>query len=300
MKILLTLNKTYRNYPDTGYWYTYRPLIELGHQVYWHDTVNPEVKDYNKVVEHLKPDLIFCCLTGNRAITPYEPWETIRKETASGRTKTFNWFCDDTWRFEGGSSEICWGFTACSTPEPNYVEKYKSIGYENILLASWHANSNFYFPKPFLERDIEASFIGALSPARERFFEQIDVSIEKIFGISNKEMFETHSRTKIGINLSVNQNDPVKGTQMKQRIFEIAAGGGLILSEYHDGIEEFFDIDKEIITFKTPEEFKEKINFLSKNESVVRRVAKNGHKRFLAEHDSKIRLAKLLKEIKEI
>ena len=75
MKILLTTNKTYCGVPDAGQWYTYEPLLELGHEVYWYDTVDPVEKDYDKILESFKPDLIFCCVTGNPNITPYEPWQ---------------------------------------------------------------------------------------------------------------------------------------------------------------------------------------------------------------------------------
>ena len=125
MKILLTLNKTYRGLPDSGYWYVYMPLKQLGHEVYWYDTVNPDEKDYSKIIEQFKPDLIFCCVTNDRSIAPHEPWDEITQETKSGRTKTFNWFCDDTWRFDDFSSAACQCFNVCSTPDPRYIEKYK-------------------------------------------------------------------------------------------------------------------------------------------------------------------------------
>ena len=61
MKILLTLNKTLRNrdatWIDGGYWNFYLPLQKLGHEVYLYDTVEPEEKDYSKIVESFKPDL---------------------------------------------------------------------------------------------------------------------------------------------------------------------------------------------------------------------------------------------------
>ena len=300
MKILLTLNKTYRGQPDTGFWYTYKPLKSLGHEVYWYDTVEPKVKNYAAIIEHFKPDLIFCCMTGDREIAPYEPWDIIKRETETGRTNTFNWFCDDTWRFDNFSNRACKYFNVCSTPETNYIEKYKSIGYENILLGIWHANSKYYSPKTFSERTIDIGFIGAPNPARKRFFDEVDVPVNKTFGVSNEDMFATHSDTKIGINLSVNYNDPSSGTQMKQRIFEIVAGSGLLMTEYHEGIEEFFKIDEEIVAFKTPEELREKIKFLSKNEKITEKIALKGHKRFMAEHDSKIRLTNLLEKIQEM
>jgi len=283
--------------PDAGYWYTYLPLEQLGHEVYWHDTVDPEERDYNKIIERFKPDLIFCCMTGDPNITPWEPWAEIKKETESGRTKTFNWFCDDTWRFDNFSSGACGFFNVCSTPEPSYIQSYKDIGYSNIILGNWHANSEFYPVRPFIEKDIEISFIGAPNPTRNHFFNSVDVPVQRIFGISQEEMFETHTKTKIGINLSFNENDPNKKTQMKQRIFEIAAGAGLLFTEYHKDIERFFEIDKEIVAFKTLDEFVKKANFLLKHQNIVKQISENGHKRFLADHESKIRLRNVLEKI---
>ena len=286
--------------PDAGYWYTYLPLKQLGHEVYWYDTVDPDEKDYNKIVETFKPDLIFCCMTGDRNITPCEPWDEIMNETRSGRTKTFNWFCDDTWRFDNFSSKTCNYFNVCSTPEPRYVQKYKDIGYSNIIIGNWHANSEFYPVRPFTEKDIEISFIGAPNLTRNYFFNSVNIPVQRIFGISQEEMFETHTKTKIGVNLSFNENDPSRKTQMKQRIFEVVAGSGLLFTEYHNDIEQFFEIDEEIIAFRTPEEFTEKATFLLKNPKIVQKIAEKGYQRFIAEHDSKIRLANTLNQIRNL
>ena len=306
MKILLTSNKTYRNTPDAGYWYTYTPLQELGHEVFWYDTVNPEEKDYNKIIESFKPDLIFCCVTGDSNITPYEPWESIQRETESGRTTTFNWFCDDTWRFKGFSSISCQHFHICSTPEPTYVSKYQESGYKNIILATWHANSVYYNNCAWKDKSVPISFIGAPNPHRQRFFNMTkdEVSVANIFGVTQEQLFDVYCQSQIGLNLSFNANDPEFKTQMKQRVFEIVAGAGTLLTQDHDGLEQFFVKDNkpnpEIVTFKTIEEFIAKAQFLLKHPSVVKKIAERGHKRFLAEHDSKIRLKKTLEQIKTL
>jgi len=299
VKILLTVNKTYRGFPDMGHWYLNLPLQELGHEVFWYDTVNPEEKNYGKIIESFKPDLIYCCLTGDHSIAPYEPWQEITRETESGRTKTFNWFCDDTWRFEHFSSRACHHFNVCSTPEPDYLERYKAIGYDNAISGTWHANSQFYPKKNFEEKDIDISFIGNITPNRKSFFDAINVPVKNVFGVSNEELFVTHTRSKVGVNLSTNDNDPQKKTQMKQRMFEIPAGGGLLLTEHHKAIQNFFEIDKEIVTFKTIDEFNKKSEFLSKNPKIVKKLAENGYKRFMSEHDSKVRLKKVLEEIEK-
>ena len=98
MKILLVSNKTYRGILDGSWWYLYLPLKDMGHEVYFYDTVDPLEKDFKAVVENFKPEIIFCCLTGNLGIAPSEPWEELLEETNNGRSITFNWFCDDTWR----------------------------------------------------------------------------------------------------------------------------------------------------------------------------------------------------------
>ena len=301
MKILLVVNKTYRGQIDGGWWYLYLPLKDLGHEVYFYDTVDPEEKDFTKVVESFKPDLVFCCMTGDTSIAPHEPWEKIKKETDSGRTTTFNWFCDDTWRFEDFSKTACKYFNVCSTPEPSYVNKYKMAGYSNILVGAWHANLGLYQEAHKEQKNIDISFMGAMNGLRKHFIEtHNDLPIETFSNLSHEEMLSVHARSKIGINLSINENDPAKKTQMKQRMFEIPAANTLLLSEYHEDLEHFFDVNKEIITFKSNEEFSEKAKFLLSRPLIAGRITAAGHKRFLSEHESKVRLTKVLEQIQEL
>jgi len=300
MKILLTANKTYRGFIDTTWWYFFKPLEEMGHDVCFYDTVHGADKSYSEIIDSFKPDLIFCIMTGDANIAPNEPWADILEETNSGRTKTFNWFCDDTWRFDNFSKIACKYFTVCSTPEYDAISKYENIGYSNIVEANWHANSSFYKPTEFSERMIPISFIGGMTPIRKHFFNCIDHEVKNFSKISQNEMYEIHCNSRMGLNLSINDNDPLRKTQMKQRVFEITAGGAALFTQYHKGIERYFEIDKEILTFETPDEFNKKLSFLLSRPQIVKSIGLKGYKRFLQEHDSKKRLHKLLEKIKNI
>ena len=86
---------------------------------------------------------------------------------------------------------------------------------------------------------------------------------------------------------------------MKQRMFEVPAGAGLLMTEYHEGIEQFYEIDKEIVTFENQDEFQKKIKFLANNPKITQSIAKNGHARFLKQHDSATRLDEVITKIKE-
>ena len=87
---------------------------------------------------------------------------------------------------------------------------------------------------------------------------------------------------------------------MKARIFEIPACGTALLTEHVEGIEELFEVDKEIMVFDTAEEMIEKARFLVSNPETAIKIGQAGQKRFLKEHTSKIRLRKILNEIKKL
>ena len=168
MKILLTTNKTLSNgkntWVDGGYYNVYLPLKDLGHEVYFWDTVKPEELNYQKVVDEFKPDLIFACITGDLSIAPSEKIavEKIAEITKKGNIKTFNWFCDDTWRFDNWSKNVCKLFTVCSTPEPECVQKYKDINYDNIIVGGWHTNYKYY-PAESIEKKYDVTFVGQIN-----------------------------------------------------------------------------------------------------------------------------------------
>ena len=310
MKILLTANKTLSNgkakWLDSTYYNLYLPLIDLGHEVYFWDTVKPENPNYQKVIDRFEPDLIFCCLTADLGLSPFEQavWDVIPGETQKGKIKTFNWFCDDTWRFDSFSSKVCSMFTACSTPEPDYVEKYRNIGYNNIIVGGWHANDSFYV-KQECEKKYDVTFIGQMNnPDRKKYIEYLrtnGVDVHNFHGLSHDEMVKVWSETKIGLNFSKNYNGVPVRTQMKLRPFEIsAAKGTLIMSEYHSGLKYFYDIDKEIVTFTSPEEMLKKIKILLANEKIRNKIAIAGNNRFYKDHTSHKRMQKIIEEISKI
>tara|TARA_Y100000114_G_scaffold155112_1_gene178529 strand:- start:860 stop:1792 length:933 start_codon:yes stop_codon:yes gene_type:complete len=310
MKILLTTNKTLSNgkskWIDGGYYDTYIPLKDLGHEVYFWDTVEPDEPNYQKVIDQFKPDLIFCCVTGDPTLTPAEPivWDVIPKITEKGNIKTFNWFCDDTWRFDNFSSKVCNLFTACSTPEPDYVQRYVDMGYDNIIVGGWHINQTYY-PSEKLEKKYDVTFIGQLNnPDRKRYINYLkenDVNVSNFHGLSHDEMTKVWAQTKIGLNFSKNFNGTPVKTQMKLRPFEVtAARETMLLTEYHNGLEYFFNIDKEIVTFKSAKEMLTKIKVLLNKDNIRKSIAVAGNKRFDKEHSSHKRMEYIIGEINKI
>lgn len=300
MKIILVANKTLpsssgRFVDPISHDYVYKSLKKLGHDVYFWDTTEKQNGTLLQKVVDEQPDLIFCCMTGDKTLTPYEPWSDIAQITELKLAKTFNWFCDDAWRFEDFSSRVCWDFHFCSTPEKYCLQKYREIGYQNITLGFWHADSSL-FPK-HEERDIDVSFCGQLNNDRVRFLTYLKnrgISVSHFSGITSEKMREVISRSKIGINFSKNYNAKPPALQVKGRMAEVVAGGALLVTEYTPDLEEHFKIDNEIVCFESPNEAYKKIKFLLENNQVAKKIANNGWNRFITEHESSARLSKIL------
>ena len=305
MKILLVTNKTLSNgkqeWVDGGYYNLFLPLNQMGYDVRFFDTVKGNKLEFPKIVDTFKPDIIFCCMTGDPHLTPNEPWEDIIKETQKGNCKTFNWFCDDTWRFESFSSQVCRHFHICSTPEVICMNKFKEIGYDNIILGFWCANIDMYPKNVEKRRDI--SFCGGLNYDRRIYIEYLRknaVDIDNFHGLEHRDMLQKLSESRIGINFSKNHNAHPPVLQMKGRMVEVPAANSLLLTEYAPGLETHFEIDKEAITFSTANEMLKKINFLLKNPKIIERISNDGHKRFIKDHESKVRLERVLKQAMEL
>jgi spore maturation protein CgeB len=311
MKIVLVAPKstTGHKYSDTefrfdyAYWNFYLPLLSLGHQVLFFDTSIWGDQQLSLVVEREKPDMLFCIMTGDPGACPQEPWETIKTETESGRTFTFNWFCDDAWRFDNFSKDVCKYFNAVvTTDNPDDVLKYKKIGYYNCIFAHWHANGDVYSGVHSAKASL-ISFVGNSHGDRKTTFDTLEsagVKVDHHTGVSFEDMIWNYSRALMGLSLSKNSNDEGGKLILKARPFEITAVGSLLVAQNAVGLSDCFELNKEAISFETTEELIEKCKFLSTKPKIIHNIATAGHRRFLKDHDSRVRLATVLKKIRSV
>jgi spore maturation protein CgeB len=288
---------------DYAFWNFYLPLCSLGHEVTFFDTSKYGDTQLKEIIEIYKPDLLFCIMTGAPHFCPQEPWDAIKDETDSGRTKTFNWFCDDAWRFNDFSSKFCWYFNCVVTTDDILdVDKYKKIGYNNAIYATWHANADVYSGLNSI-KDSDVAFVGNLTGNRKEVFDLLknrNLNVNHFSKVSFEDMVWNYSKSKIGLNLSKNSNDKDGKLILKARPFEITGVGSMLLTQDAVGLSDCFKNETEIVVFNEIDELVSKCNFLTRNPKIAEKIARNGHKRFLKDHESRIRLSQLLEKIKRI
>jgi spore maturation protein CgeB len=83
-------------------------------------------------------------------------------------------------------------------------------------------------------------------------------------------------------------------TIMSLQVFLVPSAGTCLLTEWVEELEEAFEPGKELLTFKSEEEFKELVLKYSKDCKFLNKVGENGRKRCLAEHTHEKRAAELM------
>jgi spore maturation protein CgeB len=165
------------------------------------DVMNPMLI---KTIAEKNPDLLFTFL-----FTEEIKKETIEHITKKTKTKTFNWFADDHWRFPVYSKYWAPLFTAVSTTDSKAVEKYKKIGVR-VIKTQWAANTTLYFPKK-VTNSYGITFVGKKYGSRPdyiSFLESAGLSVEA-FGsawqngrVEFEKMLDIFSNSKINLNFT--------------------------------------------------------------------------------------------------
>lgn len=159
-------------------------------------------------VEEKKPDLLFCFL-----FTEEIKKETIEYITKKTKTKTFNWFADDHWRFPVFSKYWAPLFTAVSTTDSKAVSKYHKLGIKNVIKTQWAANNYLYFPQAVQpeEKKYDITFVGKNYGNRGEYVENLQKAGLPATGfgggwssgrVSQEEMLRIFSFSKINLNFT--------------------------------------------------------------------------------------------------
>ena len=297
MKIIFVAPKTinkdrYKVSFDYGFWNFYLPLKDLGHEVRFFDTSRRGNEELQKEIDSFKPDLLFCVMTGSPYYCPDEPWGAIEYARRKN-IKTFNWFCDDEWRFDDFSSRACFLFDYCSTPEKHFVDRYESIGYKNIMYATWHSNPDFYTGwRDDSQKMLHyASFCGAPHGDRESIIKKCEPHLHIGRNLSFEDMIALYSNSIAGVNFA--RCSQGGKTQTKARPFEIAATGAMVITDSFTNAYNCFD-DSEFWVCDSQYDIPGVIDWVYHNPDEAIGIATRGHAKFLQEHTSQIRMKQVL------
>lgn len=238
----------------------------------------------------IQPDLIFFVLFTDEI-------ERTTIEFLSNRFVTFNWFCDDHWRFNKYSKHYAPAFTFVSTTDCNALAKYKSIGYDCALLTQWGCNHFAYTKFSDAIKTYDVSFVGQPHGSRKAVITSLKRSGIAVdtFGkrwkngrVTQNQMVRIFNGTKVNLNLS-NSSWNIRTIfsnqqQIKGRNFEIPGCGSFILTNYVEGLERYYAIDKEVVCFHSARELDKLISYYLVHEQEREEIAFHGYQRTITDH----------------
>lgn len=204
------------------------------------------------------------------------------------------------------------GYDLIVSSLPNFVQRFRQLGVASEL-------SRFAFESSILTQlrspqgAIEVSFVGSLSRAhgtRVRWLESIvDRSDLRIWGPIDPELGDTpllrrHCRSaawgrdmyqiladsRITLNCHIGVADSYANNM---RLFEATGVGTLLVTDWKENLQEMFDVGKDVVAYRTPEECVEIVAHFLSHEDERRQIAERGQARTLAEHTYEARTQQL-------
>ncbi len=211
-------------------------------------------------------------------------FESIREEGSI----VVGWFVDDEYRFDNYSKWWIPHLDYCITFDPEAVPKYEMLG-ARVVKVTFCEGIPVDYDWSNIEEKYDVSFVGSLQskPSREQYINELknrNISVH-LFGegggwyVSFGEMVDIFGASKINLNFA-----GVTGSNrlaIKGRITEVCLAGGFLLMEYVSGIENYFEIDREIVCFHNTEELIDKVIYYLNHDEERRAIAQAGPRLFV-------------------
>ena len=228
--------------------------------------------------------------------------QAIRKEGAT----VVGWFFDDEWRFSSYSKYWIPYLDYCVTNAISVEPRYRQLG-ARVIRTVPNTGVAVDVDWAHLKERYDVAFLGSIRTADRRWylneFRTNSMSVD-VFGegsggyVSFKQMLDIYKTSRINLNFSKTGAHPW-ARQLKGRVFQVCLAGGFLLTEYAPGIENYFELGKQIICFDSPREMVDKARYYLNHEAERRAIARAGWERAKGEYSSSCMVARVFEEIAE-
>lgn len=120
--------------------------------------------------------------------------------------------------------------------------------------------------------------------------EELSEKVKIMPPVFSHNVYKIYANSKINLNITLHCIE----TGVPQRVFEVMAAGGFMLSNYQEELEELFVPGEDIVLYHNLEELEELVDYYLTHEEERARIAKNGQRKVLEYHDMHDRLEIML------
>lgn len=104
-----------------------------------------------------------------------------------------------------------------------------------------------------------------------------------------KDLARVYNSSKINLNISMQGK-----TSINYRVFEVLASGGFLLTDEREDLKKYFEISKQLETYKNEDDLIDKINFYLNNLNIAQKIAQLGKFEAIKKHSFSARAKTIL------
>lgn len=273
-------------------------------------------QDLIELAAETKPELAFFFL-----FTDQLDRQTIEAVGKQGGCPTVNWFADDHWRFEDFTRHMAPAFDLAVTTDADSLSKYRLLADTRVHLSQWACN-RYSYGRVTTKLKHDVTFVGQPHGDRRQTVARLGdagVPVECWgFGwsagqLEHEQMIDVFASSRINLNLSNSSEapelkarlrrllrfhpPPPRPPQIKGRNFEVPGCGGFLLTERVPHLERYFELNREVAVFDTPDDLVDKVRHWLEHDEERRQVAEAGYRRVMSEHTYDHRFAAIFEEL---
>jgi len=262
----------------------------------------------NEVLD-FSPNLILL-LKGERILA-----ETLNKiHSINSQIHIATWWCDDPlveWRSHDMHEDALDKFKEYDTffiSDSYYIPYLRRWDVKTVYLPLAYSNGTLkYKNMNKLSYIADISFVGQPDNNRNKIIEALREFDTHVWGTGwtldgitlhkptkPDETYKIYASSKIS--LCINRKQLINGVDL--RAFDVPACGCMLISTHQKDITSLYEVGKEVETFQSISELKEKIRYYLKNPEECLKIASEGYNKAHSCHSYKHRLEKILKSIR--
>lgn len=187
------------------------------------------------------------------------------------------------------------------------VQYLSQVDGHKVLTQCPYVSEQYYY---------EAAVLGRILANRERvailneLSKQYDVRFytfdSEVKGLRKKvrvcpgakydmEVSHVYQQSRINLNITLHCIE----TGISQRVFDVMAAGGFLLSNYQEELEELFVPGEDLVLYHNMEELRYYVEYYLTHEEERQRIARNGQRKVLKYHDFQNRMSRVLDIVKK-
>ena len=279
----------------------FKPIVDLPHDLLLMHQMYQEVKDF-------KADILFIHLID----TCYFPF--IVDKIKRGGTHVLVWLGVHPSQVSKGIHKLLKTSDYTCIYDSSYTEYYHGeLNIKNLRVVPLGCDVSYYEAvdpdEHFKEQNaVDICFVGILDQHREKYFRTLtdfklgiwtwdianaDISLKKFYkGVVYAEtLVKVFKSAKIVIN--IHRDFEIRGGNY--RLFEIPACGAFQLVDEKKDIGKYFEIGKEIVTYKDEDDLKKKVKYYLEHPEEREAIARAGYQRVKKNHTLTDRMKRILK-----